>query len=103
MQAECMLDSRTSKTVRGHISRIASDPVEELTPELLGEGWFTVERDENGKLKPSQPHYQVTVEADTEVPLAIKRANATVQFKVASSTISELVLRYLRMTFRPVY
>ncbi|MDZ4848964.1 MAG: hypothetical protein SGI77_06700 [Pirellulaceae bacterium] len=103
MQAECMLDSHTMNSVIGHISRIASDPVAELPPEFSGETWVLAERNQLGKLQPTIPHYQVTVQVDTDSPVSFKGANATLQFKIGTRTIAEHIIRYIRMTFRPVY
>ena len=103
MQAECMLDSHTSRIVRGRISRISPDPIEEITPEFLGDHWLVTERNEKGKLQPVTPHYQVTVEAESVVPSSIKGANATIQFKIASMTLADHILRYIRTKFKPIY
>ena len=102
MPVECMLDACTSEIDTGRISRISPDPIQEITTDIFCESWVVTERNEKGKLVPISPHYQVSVEADTDVSLKIKQANATIQFKIASWTLAEHLTRYFRKTFRPI-
>ncbi|MEQ1827543.1 MAG: site-2 protease family protein [Pirellula sp.] len=98
--ANYILDSRTHDCIAARVIRLAPDPVDEVPAELAHEPWLVASRDAQGKLKPSQPHYEVRLEPTVEMPTESKGAVATVQFQVANRTALEHLIRYVRLTFR---
>ena len=100
MEANGVLDSATVLPVRCKVTRISPEPVSELSAELVGDPMSVAKRNEKGVLQPETAHYQVTIEAETEVANKIKGSVATVFFRLDSKTVVEHAMRYLRNTFK---
>lgn len=103
MEATCRWDSDLEHTVHGRIASISPEPIDITPTELQGDANLISLRDEKGRLTPESPHYEVTIELPSDAPLHLKGALASVRFKIASRTLFESAVRYLRLSFKPVY
>ena len=103
MEATCRWDAELPTTQTGTIIRISPEPITELPTALQGDNYLISLRNASGKLLPDVPHYEVTIELPSNTPPHLKGSVASVRFKIASRTIFESVMRYIRLSFKPVY
>jgi putative peptide zinc metalloprotease protein len=103
MDALCCWDSDLSHVAIGRIASISPEPIDVTPTELQGDPNLISLRNAKGKLSPESPHYEVTIELPHDSPTHLKGALASVRFKIASRTIFESAVRYLRLSFKPIY
>ncbi len=100
--ANCILDSNTGLTHSCKVIRISPDPIEAMPSELLGDSYIITQRNERGSFVPESPYYQVTVQAMRPIPFRIKGSRVTIHFQLAPSTVLQHLVRYVRLTFKPL-
>ena len=103
MEATCLWDSDLATTQVGKILRISPESISSTPTQLLGDSTLISLRDARGRMAPETPHYLVTVELPEVSPQHLVGSLASVRFKIASRTLFESALRYIQLTFKPVY
>ena len=103
MEAACRWDSYLANTQVGTIMHISPESISATPTQLLGDSTLISLRNAEGRMAPETPHYQVTIELQQEAPPHLVGSLASVRFKIASRTLFESALRYIQLTFKPVY
>lgn len=99
----CMWDSSVAERLAGEIVRISPEPVSETPKELVGDASLVSVRDELGRLRPELPHYEVTISVSASASQHIKGSLATVRIQIASRTLWQSAMRWVKMSLKPVY
>ena len=103
MEAKCRWDSDFGIIETGRVIRISPEPITQTPSELHGDAYLISQRGLSGRLVPESPHYEVTIELPSSAMQHLKGSVASVRFKIASRTLFESAVRYIRLSFKPVY
>lgn len=84
-------------TVEGRVVEIASDPVNELPPEILASGWVRPTPNTNSNAKPENTHYEVGIEVTSAIALPA-RLVTPVRIAMPAESLWNRLLRSWRST-----
>jgi hypothetical protein len=103
MKAVCRWDSDLANTQVGTILQISPEAISATPTQLLGDSALVSLRNAQGRMAPEKPHYQVTIQLQQHTSQHLAGSLSSVRFEIASRTLVESALRYIQLTFKPVY
>ncbi len=103
MEAACRWDSDLGSARVGTVSHISPEAITATPTNLLGDSTLISLRDVHGHMAPETPHYRVTIELQLDGAEHLAGSLASVRFKIASRTLFQSAVRFIQLTFKPVY
>lgn len=84
-------------SLQGKVIEVATDPVDELPPEIVASGWVRPDPRHRAQMKPETTHYEVTIEITSATRLPA-RLVTPVRISMPSESVWERLIRNWRST-----
>ena len=98
-RVQVRLDHLPAEILYGCVTEIAKLDLDMMPRELAAAGDLPAESDRHGVTRPIDTWYQARVRFDRDVPHLVGRMHGRAQVEVASRSLIDRLLRYLKQTF----